>query len=367
MMPVLSAWLGHVGPDSTYWYLSNTPSWRQPSPNAYARAGLMMSDLAPLLQRFFTDKLDRHLNASAHTKAAYADTFRLLLLYAQRATGIAPSALTLADLDADLIGGFLQHLETERGNSATTRNARRAALRSFFTYASYRAPDAVSTISRVLAIPAKRTKKTLVSFLTRPEAEALIATPDTSTWIGRRDRLLLHLGIQTGLRVSELTNLRTDSIQIGPHSQLECLGKGRKQRVIPLQKNTVKLLTAWIGELPPTPEGPLFPTSTGTPLTGAAVGKLVARHTATAVECCPSLGGKNITPHTCPMTLLHAGIDTASIALWLGHATIQTTQVSLHADLEVKRRTLERIPVIDERPPARYHASDALIAFLKDR
>ena len=140
MMPVLSAWLGHVGPDSTYWYLSNTPSWPQPSPNASTRAGLMMSDLAPLLQRFFTDKLDRHLNASVHTKAAYADTFRLLLLYAQQATGIAPSALTLADLDADLIGGFLQHLETERGNSAATRNARRAALRSFFTYASYRAP-----------------------------------------------------------------------------------------------------------------------------------------------------------------------------------------------------------------------------------
>ncbi len=171
-----------------------------------------MSDLAPLLQRFFTDKLDRHLNASPHTKAAYADTFRLLLTYAQQATGIAPSALTLADLDADLIGGFLQHLETERGNSAATRNARRAALRSFFSYASYRAPDAIATISQVLAIPAKRTKTTLVSFLTAAEAEALIAAPDTGTWLGRRDRLLLHLGIQTGLRVSELTSLRIDSI-----------------------------------------------------------------------------------------------------------------------------------------------------------
>ena len=174
-----------------------------------------MSDLAPLLQRFFTDKLDRHLDASPHTKAAYADTFRLLLTYAERATGIAPSALTLADLDADLIGGFLQHLETERGNSVATRNARRAALRSFFSYASYRAPDAIATISQVLAIPAKRTKTTLVSFLTAAEAEALIAAPDTGTWLGRRDRLLLHLGIQTGLRVSELTSLRIDSIQIG--------------------------------------------------------------------------------------------------------------------------------------------------------
>lgn len=330
-----------------------------------------MSDLAPLLQRFFTDKLDRHLNASVHTKAAYADTFRLLLLYAQQATGIAPSALTLADLDADLIGGFLQHLETERGNSAATRNARRAALRSFFNYASYRAPDAIATISQVLAIPAKRTKKTLVSFLTRPEAEALIAAPDTSTWLGRRDRLLLHLGIQTGLRVSELTSLRINSIQIGPHSQLECLGKGRKQRVIPLQKNTARLLAAWIVELPPKPDGPLFPTSTGTALTRATVGKLVARHVANAAEQCPSLNEKNVTPHTlrhtCAMSLLHAEIDTASIALWLGHATIQTTQVYLHADLELKRRALERLPALDERQPARYQASDALIAFLKNR
>ena len=330
-----------------------------------------MSDLAPLLQRFFTDKLDRHLDASPHTKAAYADTFRLLLTYAERATGIAPSALTLADLDADLIGGFLQHLETERGNSVATRNARRAALRSFFTYASYRAPGAIVTISRVLAIPAKRTKTTLVSFLTAAEAEALIAAPDTRTWLGRRDRLLLHLGIQTGLRVSELINLRVGDLQLGPHSQLECVGKGRKQRVIPLQKNTVRLLTAWLAELPPAREGPLFPTNSGTPLTRAAVGKLVTRHAATAAERCPSLTGKNVTPHTlrhtCAMSLLHAGIDTASIALWLGHASIQTTQIYLHADLELKQRTLERVPALDERPPARYKASDALIAFLKNR
>ena len=311
-----------------------------------------MSDLASLLQRFFTDKLDRHLDASPHTKAAYADTFRLLLTYAERATGIAPSALTLADLDADLIGGFLQHLETERGNSVATRNARRAALRSFFTYASYRAPDAIATISQVLAIPAKRTKTTLVSFLTAPEAEALIAAPDTRTWLGRRDR-------------------RVGDLQLGPHSQLECDGKGRKQRVIPLQKNTVRLLTAWLAEPPPAREGPLFPTNSGTPLTRAAVGKLVTRHAATAAEGCPSLTGKNVTPHTlrhtCAMSLLHAGIDTASIALWLGHASIQTTQIYLHADLELKQRTLERVPALDERPPARYKASDALIAFLKNR
>ncbi|MEA5055922.1 MAG: tyrosine-type recombinase/integrase [Propionicimonas sp.] len=330
-----------------------------------------MSDLAPLLQRFFTDKLDRHLNASVHTKAAYADTFRLLLTYAQQATGIAPSALTLADLDADLIGGFLQHLETDRGNSAATRNARRAALRSFFSYASYRAPDAIATISQVLAIPAKRTKTTLVSFLTASEAEALIAAPDTGTWLGRRDRLLLHLGIQTGLRVSEIVSLRVGDIQIGPHSQLECVGKGRRQRIIPLQKNTTRLLTAWLAELPPEREGPLFPTSSGTMLTRAAVGKLVARHAATAIARCPSIAGKNVTPHTmrhtCAMSLLHAGIDTASIALWLGHANIQTTQIYLHADLDLKRRTLERVPGLDERPPARYQASDALIAFLKNR
>lgn len=331
----------------------------------------MMSELAPLLQSFFTDKLDRQMNASVNTKAAYADSFRLLLLYAQRATGVTPSELKLADLNADLVGRFLQHLETDRGNSATTRNARRAALRSFFTYASYRAPDSIATISQVLAIPAKRTKRTLVSFLTGPEAEALIAAPDTSTWIGRRDRLLLHLGIQTGLRVSELVSLRIDSIQIGPHSQLECVGKGRKQRVIPLQKNTARLLTDWRRELPAVAGTPLFPTHAGTAMTRAAVAKLVARHVQAASEQRPSLGGKTVTPHTlrhtCAMTLLHAGIDTASIALWLGHANIQTTQVYLHADLELKRRTLERLHAVDDPPPARYQASDALLAFLTNR
>lgn len=331
----------------------------------------MMSDLAPLLQRFFTDKLDGQINASVHTKAAYADTFRLLLLYAHRRTGTAPSALTLADLDADLVGGFLQHLEDERGNSASTRNARRAALRSFFTYASYRAPHAIATIGQVLAIPAKRTKTTIVSFLTRAEAEALIAAPDTTTWIGRRDRLLLHLGIQTGLRVSELTSLRVGDIEIGPDSQLRCVGKGRKHRVIPLQKPTIRLLTAWLSEVDTDPATPLFPTSTGTALSRAAVAKLLARHVQVASERCASLREKNVTPHTlrhtCAMMLLHAGIDTASIALWLGHATIQTTQSYLHADLELKRRSLDRLPAIGDRPPARYQASDALIAFLTDR
>ena len=233
------------------------------------------------------------------------------------------------------------------------------------------APYSIATISQVLAIPAKRTKTTLVSFLTGPEAEALIAAPDTSTWIGRRDRLLLRLGIETGLRVSELISLRTDSIQIGPHSQLECVGKGRKQRVIPLKKNTVKFLTAWIAELPTDQAMPLFPTHAGRPMTRAAVAKLVARNVATAAERCPSLGRKNVTPHTlrhtCAMTLLHAGIDTASIALWLGHANFQTTQVYLHADLALKRRTLDRLPTIDDRPPARYQASDALLAFLAHR
>lgn len=330
-----------------------------------------MSDLAPLLQRFFTDKLDGQMNASVHTKAAYADTFRLLLLYAQQRTGTAPSALTLTDVNADMVGGFLQHLEDERGNSASTRNARRAALRSFFTYASYRAPDAIATISQVLAIPAKRTKTTIVSFLTQTEAEALIAAPDTVTWIGRRDRLLLHLGIQTGLRVSELTSLSVGDVEIGPRSQLRCLGKGRKHRVIPLQKPTVRLLTTWLSELDGIPATPLFPTSTGTVLSRAAVAKLLARHVGVASERCASLREKNVTPHTlrhtCAMMLLHAGIDTASIALWLGHATLQTTQAYLHADLELKRRSLDRLPAIGDRPPARYQASDALIAFLTDR
>jgi site-specific recombinase XerD len=327
-----------------------------------------MSDLAPLLQRFFHDRLDGQMKASPHTKASYADTFRLLLLYARDRTGAAPSAMRVSDLDADLIGAFLQHLEADRGNSASTRNARRAAIRSFFTYASYRALDDAISISRVLAIPAKRTRTTIVSYLTQAEAEALIAAPDTSTWIGRRDRQLLHLGVQTGLRVSELTSLSVGDVEIGVYSQVRCVGKGRKERVVPLQQPTVRLLKAWLAELPAAPEQPLFPTRGGTALTRAAVGKLVTRHAATAAECCPSLAEKNVTPHTlrhtCAMLLLWAGVDIASIALWLGHASIQTTQIYLHADLELKRRTLNRVPAIADRPPARYQASDALIAFL---
>ncbi|WP_454156732.1 tyrosine-type recombinase/integrase [Microbacterium lacticum] len=331
-----------------------------------------MSDLAPLLQRFFTDKLDRHLNASPHTKAAYADTFRLLLTYAQQATGIAPSALTLADLDADLIGGFLQHLETERGNSAATRNARRAALRSFFSYASYRAPDAIATISQVLAIPAKRTKTTLVSFLTAAEAEALIAAPGHPD-LARAPRPAPaapgHPNRVARQRADQPAHRQHPDRPAQP-ARMHRQGPQATRDPAP-QKNTVQLLTAWLSELPSTPDGPLFPTHAGTPLTRAAVGKLIARHTAAAAGRCSSLAGKNVTPHTlrhtCAMSLLHAGIDTASIALWLGHSNIQTTQIYLHADLELKRRTLERVPAVDERPPARYQASDALIAFLKNR
>lgn len=299
-----------------------------------------MSDLAPLLQRFFTDKLDWHLNASPHTKADYADTFRLLPAYAQQATGITPSALTLADLDADLIGGFLQHLETERGNSAAPATpAGPPCDRSSATPATGH-PTRSRRSARSSRYP--RNAPTPHSCRSPPIPKPRPSSPrrtPTPGWDAVTDSCCVWASRPVCVSAS-FVSLRVGDLQIGPHSQLQRVGKKRKQRVIPLPKNTVQLLAAWLDELPPAPDGPSFPTSTGTSLTRAAVGKLVARHVDAAAEQCPSLAGKNITPHTlrhtCAMSLLHAGIDIASIALWLGHANIQTTQTYLHADLETQ-------------------------------
>jgi site-specific recombinase XerD len=257
-----------------------------------------MNDFAPLLQGFFTDRLARQRQASAHTVTAYRDTFRLLLAFATQRTGIAPSRLDVADLDAALIGAFLVHLETERGNTVATRNARLAALRSFYTYAAFHAPQAAETIARILAIPAKRTDKAIVSFLTRLEADALIDAPNPGTRTGRRGRVLLHTAVQTGLRVAELTALRIRDIHLGPGPHIRCHGKGRKDRATPLTHPTVTALRTWLRERDGGPDDIVFPTRRGTALSRDAVALLVTKHAATAAERCPSLREKHITPHT---------------------------------------------------------------------
>jgi site-specific recombinase XerD len=326
-----------------------------------------VTDLAPVLQGFFTDRLARQKKASPNTVAAYRDTCRLLLAFTQARTGKAPSRLSLADLDATLAGAFLQHLEDDRGNGSATRNARLAAIHSLFKYAAPRAPEHAAVISQVLAIPPRRRERAIVSYLTPDEADALIAAPGRATWHGRRDHALLLLAIQTGLRVSELTGLTRQDVHLGAGPHVRCHGKGRKDRATPLTSQTVAVLRTWLAELSPAPDSPLFPGRTGGRLSRDAVGLLVAKHASTAEAACPSVKEKNITPHTlrhtAAMSLLKAGTDTSVIALWPGHEDPETTQVYLHADMTIKEQALARV----HQPgttPGRYRPPDSLLAFL---
>ncbi len=327
-----------------------------------------MTALAPTLQAFFTERLIRQRQASPNTIAAYRDTFRLLLTFAEQQTSTHPSQLDLADLDAELIGAFLDHLEHERRNSTATRNARLAAIRSLFGYAAHRHPENAATIARVLAIPLKRGPKTDVAFLHENEIDALLSAPDRSRWTGRRDHALLLTMIQTGLRVSELTGLDCVDITLttGPH--LHCHGKGRKGRVTPLTPQTARVLRVWQHERAGHPTEPLFPTSRGRRLSRDAVAWLLTKHVAAAAASCPSINAKTISPHTlrhtCAMRLLHAGIDTTVIALWLGHESTQTTQIYVHADLTLKENALARTAPTNT-PPGRYRPPDQLLAFLE--
>jgi integrase/recombinase XerD len=257
-----------------------------------------MSALAATLEAYFTERLIGQRHASPNTIAAYRDAWRLLLRFMLSRTGKQPSQLDLADLDAPLIGAFLNHLEQEGHNSRRTRNARLAALRSFFSYAALRHPEHAALIARVLAIPTKRCERVDVCYLTRPEVDSLLAAPDPSSWIGRRDRALLHLTVQTGLRVSELIGLRNHDVELGTGPHVRCTGKGRKQRSTPLAKATVAVLRVWMRERGGEPGDPLFPTRVGTPLGRNAVGRLVTKYADTATRGCPSLTKKTVTPHT---------------------------------------------------------------------
>jgi integrase/recombinase XerD len=327
-----------------------------------------MSALAPTVEAFFTQRLLIQRDASPRTIAAYRDTLRLLFCFVHDHTGKAPSQLDFADLDATVVAAFLTHLEAERGNSVRTRNARLSAIRSLFRYAALRHPEHTELIQRVLAIPAKRHERTLVCFLAPHEIDALLAAPDRATWTGRRDHCLLLVDIQTGLRLSELTGLLCGDVHLGVGAHVRCHGKGRKDRVTPLTGQTVNVLRVWLRERAGGPDDPLFPTRRGGSLSADAVAWLLAKHVATAATRCPSLAGKHVTPHvlrhTAAMQLLAAGVDVSVIALWLGHETVQTTQIYLHADLALKERALARTAPPDTTP-GRYRPPDPLLAFLE--
>jgi integrase/recombinase XerD len=326
-----------------------------------------MSALAPVMQGFFTEYLAQR-RASPHTVSSYRDTFRLLLCYAERKIGKAPSSLDVSDLDASLIGSFLDHLETERGSSVGTRNLRLSVVHSFLTYASFRCPEHAETIRRALAIPAKRRGKTLVSFLSRPETTALLGAPDRSTALGLRDHALLLVDVQAGLRVSELTGLRWADVSFGVGACLHTTGKGRRERTTPLLAQTARMLQAWKQERLAAENEPVFVTRTGTRLSTDAVKDLVDKYAAIAAGRCPSIRDKTVTPHTlrhtCAMNLLQSGTDVATIALWLGHASVKSTDVYLHADLTLKEQALSRTA---PTPAARlrYRPPDKLLGFLE--
>jgi integrase/recombinase XerD len=327
-----------------------------------------MTALAPTLQAFFTDRLIRQRHASAHTVAAYRDTLRLLLGYASAQTGLTPSALDLSDLDAALIASFLDHLEHDRGNSIRTRNAHLAAIHSLFRYAALAHPEHAASIARVLAIPPKRFDRALITYLSEAEVDAILAACDQTTWTGRRDHALLLLAVQTGLRISELTGLTGTNVHLGAGAYVACHGKGRKDRITPLTSSTVTVLRNWLDGQHGDPKEPLFPTRSGSRLSRDAIEHRIAHYASTAAIACPSLHGRTITAHvlrhTCAMRLLHAGVDTSVIALWLGHESVDTTQIYLHADLELKEKALDRTKPPNGRA-GRYQAPESLIAWLE--
>jgi site-specific recombinase XerD len=327
-----------------------------------------MSDALPaLIQRFFTDRLCVQMEASRHTIAGYRDTFRLLLRYASARRSKPPVKLTIEDIDADLVADFLAHAETARGNSARSRNTRLAAIRSFFRYVAMTDPAWLLHCQRILAMPNKRYVKRTVTFLDADEIAALLAAPDRTTWAGRRDHALLLLAVQTGLRASELVNLRCGDVALGAGAHIRCLGKGRKERCTPLRRDTAKLLAAWIGD-GSDENRPLFPSIQGEQLSRDALEHLVRKHGLTAARTCPSLGSKRITPHTLrhstAMDLLHHGVDPAVIALWLGHESVETTQIYIHADMRMKEKALARVAA-PPAPSGRFRPDDQLLAFLE--
>jgi site-specific recombinase XerD len=323
---------------------------------------------AALLEKFFIQRLMHQRQASVHTIASYRDTFRLLLEFVQRRLHKAPSTLALEDINAPLVAEFLDEQEQVRGVTARTRNLRLTAVHSFFRYAAFEMPSHSAHIQRVLAIPAKRFSRALVPFLSRQEVDALLAAPDQQTWSGRRDHALLLLAVQTGLRLSELTGLRREDLHIGAGAHVRVFGKGRKERCTPLSKSTRAVVAAWVREPPRAENQPLFPNARGGRLSAHGVHYLLNKYVLAAENKCSSLKNKRVSPHvlrhTTAMDLLQEGVDPSVIALWLGHESVETTQVYLDANLTLKQAVLDRTTP-PKGKPGRYRPDDRLLAFLK--
>ena len=327
----------------------------------------MSTRFAELLQKFFTDRLPERA-ASPHTVSSYRDAFRLFLGFLQEQRGQSPPQVELEDLDASTISEFLRHLEEQRGNSVRTRNARLAAIHSFFHYVAPQEPQLADQIQQVLAIPTKRWEQKPVDYLLREEVEAILDTIDRETPSGQRDWALLALLAQTGLRVSEATTLRCEGLVLGKGAHVRCLGKGRKQRCVPLRKGLAKALGQWLKQRSAQPSDLLFTNARGGALSRDGVAYLLNKHVAAACDTCPSLANKRVTPHvlrhTLAMDLLHHGVGRTVMALWLGHASPGSLQCYLHASLQLKQDALAKTEPWN-LPPGRYRPPDDLLAFLE--
>ena len=329
---------------------------------------MISASFSALLQSFFTEYLLRQRQASPHTVVGYRDSFRLLLKFAQERLHKSSSQLRIEDLDAPLIGLFLDHLESTRKNSARTRNVRLGAIHSFFRYVALEEPAYALHCQRILAVPNKRHVRRPIEFLNRKEIDALLAVPNRSTWIGRRDRTLILVAVQTGLRVSELIGLNCQDVVLGTGANVRCLGKGRKLRCTPLRPETAKMVGAWLRERHGQPEDPVFPSLRGGRLSRDAIENRLTKYSHLASQSCPSLKRKKVTPHVCrhatAMELLDHGVDRSVIALWLGHESPETTQMYFHADMRLKEKALSRTEALGVKP-TRYRPHDKLLAFLE--
>jgi integrase/recombinase XerD len=326
-----------------------------------------VTTMGPLIQSFFTQHLQGHKRVSPQTLASYRDTVRLLLLYVKAQTGKEPCSLQVTDLDASVILAFLDHLEQERHNRISSRNVRLAAVRTFFRWLALRDPESVGIAARVLAIPVKRTEKKIVQGLSRAEVEALLATPDLTTWQGRRDHALLLTLYNTGARVSEVIMLQRPQVHFGASTFVHLHGKGRKERTVPLWNKTARALQGWFRDLAGASHQLAFPNARGHALSRDGVDYLLQQAVRRALPQCPSLATKSISPHTLRHTtashLLQSGVDLAVIALWLGHEQLDTTHMYLEADLATKERALDKLTPVGGAVP-RFKAKDDVLAFL---
>lgn len=324
--------------------------------------------LAPILQEYFTAYLVTQRAMSEATIRTYRDTWILFLRFLADAKHVNAHQLQIIDIDTTSVLAFLDHLEQRRGNSVGTRNVRLAAIKSVMAFYASRAPELLDTVVRIHAIPVKRKPKPQPTFLTVTQSQALLDAISTNTWTGRRDRAMFTLAVQTGLRLSEVTSLRVDSLHLGAGPHLACTGKGRKRRTTPLTATTAAVLTTYLQERQGRPGDALFPNPQGRHLSPDAVQQRLTVHLACAATACPELASKHVTVHTlrhtAAMRFLEAGIDTAVIALWLGHESIATTGIYLHADLNLKRTALDRTRQPDT-PAGDFHPDDPLLAWLQ--